>query len=199
MGIDPREKVSGDWWSQPWSEFGSKVKLLDHHMTCIHVAGCWKVDWIGWGEGAPEATGTGHAQHSKEATIACGLQRFQGLLVPFRSWGSPATVLAGQFQRSSFLFLETLELWILSCLMSSKKIVLVSFWFKVVFPLQCSQDAIFGSVSDHYIPDVVQQMQIVQVRYWISFILISDYRKILVVYYKAQEKSMTDQRRNEIQ
>jgi hypothetical protein len=102
-------------------------------MTCIHVAGCWKVDWIGWGEGAPEVTGAGHAQHSKEATIACGLQRFQGLLVPFRSWGSPDTVLAGQFQRCSFLFDA-----------GALNFVLVSFWFQVVFPLQCS---IFGSVA----------------------------------------------------
>ena len=149
MGIDPREKVSGDWWSQPRSEFGSKVSLLAHHMTCIHVAGCWKVDWIGWGEGAPELTGAGHAQHSKEATIACGLQRFQGLLVPFRSWGSPATVLASQFQRCcSFLF--DAGRW-------GSEICLgfVLFQLSRSFFL-CSAARMQSSVQFQVIPDVVQ-------------------------------------------
>lgn len=91
-------------------------------------------------KGGPEMTGAGHAQHSKEATIACGLQRFQGLLVPFHSLGltgdstcRPVSALFRPLSDAHALILS--QFW---------------FWFQVVFFSAVKpHDAIFGSVPGH--------------------------------------------------
>lgn len=69
---------------------------MAHHMTsttCMQAAG-W--DWMMMRGVRPrdEMTGAGHAQHSKEATIACGLERFHFISgpacpLPLPAWGSP--------------------------------------------------------------------------------------------------------------
>ena len=91
-------------------------------------------------------TGAGHAQHSKEATIVCGLERFHFISGPALSPSAPslglttATVLAGQFRHCS------------QCSCSGFCLSRLYFGlFQVVFPLQyqcttATRDVIFHSV-----------------------------------------------------